>query len=67
MTDYRFELIQSGMSVARCESQDRDFALGEIYRYAFQYVQDGPVKIYEIIKRKRVLIADLQSGAKTCP
>lgn len=67
MKYYRFELIQSGMKVAVCASSERQLALNEIYRYAFQYVEDGPVKIYEIIKRKRVLIADLQSGAKTCP
>ncbi len=47
-TEYEFELIQDGISVASASSTDRGAAFREIQHYAMMYEQDGPVEIKEI-------------------
>lgn len=46
-----FELIQDGIPVAG-SSGPREGAWREIQHYAAQYSEDGPVEIYEVIRRR---------------
>lgn len=46
-----FELIQDGIPVAGASGKRED-AWREIQHYAAQYSEDGPVEIYEVIRRR---------------
>lgn len=55
-----FEIVQDDMLVA---STCGDNALNEIKHYASQYEQDGPIKVYEVIRREADLAAPAVSNA----
>ena len=46
-----FELVQDGIPVASAFGSRED-AWREIKHYAAEYSQDGPVEIYEVIRRR---------------
>ena len=46
--EHAFGLVQDGMIVAEVSSLNREWAYREIWRYAGQYGQDGPVQIVEL-------------------
>lgn len=46
-----FELVQDGIPVASAFGSRED-AWREIQHYAAEYSQDGPVEIYEVIRRR---------------
>lgn len=43
--EHEFELWQDGIMVAAAGSDNEDEARREIWHYAMQYVQDGPIEI----------------------
>lgn len=49
--DAEFELVQDGVPVASASGK-RESAWPEICHYAAVYGQDGPVEIYEVIRRR---------------
>lgn len=49
-----FEVWQDGGRVAAVDGPDRYRAMAEAGHYALVYGQDGPVKVFEKIGRKRV-------------
>lgn len=57
-----FEIIQDDMCVASASGNN---ALNEIKHYAAQYEQDGPIKVYEVIRREVNLAAT--SAASDAP
>lgn len=58
-----FELVQDGIPVAGSYGP-REEAWREIQRYAAQYSEDGPVEIYEVIRR-RVEEESIQIGMQS--
>ena len=47
-TDIEYQIVQDDEQVAAASGGD---ALNEIKRYAAQYVQDGPIDVYEVTRR----------------
>lgn len=51
--EYRFRIVQEGMTVAEVVAGDRDTALRETLHYACQYAHEGMVRIEERTRSKR--------------
>lgn len=57
--DPEYELIQNDELVAGTSGKD---AFNEILRYAAQYVQDGPVELYKVVRTKIEIPAASKEG-----
>lgn len=58
MSRCEFRIMQGGLNVVgvTANKEDRDWAVKEIYHYAAQYKQDGPLTIEERVGRKWIAI-----------